>query len=175
MVPIDDEHTMEWSLSNVNAAVPTGASTNAGSGGLPLLPNTTAWLGRYRPALTGTTDYNIDREVQRFEQSERGFTGLQSVPVQDRAISWSQGPRYDRSLEHLGTTDSMIIRIRRRLLEAARALREDGIVPPCVDEPAAYCQRSGWVILPKNVDYWEATREMREAFTGLQNQTAMAG
>jgi hypothetical protein len=128
------------------------------------LPNTGGWLGRFRAALNGATDYDIDREVQRTEQSERGFTGLASVPVQDRAISWSQGPLYDRSLEHLGTTDSMVIRIRRRLLEAARALREDGTVPPGVDEPEVYRQRSGWVILPTDVDYWGATRDMREAF-----------
>jgi hypothetical protein len=164
VVPIDDEHTMEWSLSNVRGLASSGVSTRGGGGGLPLLPNTNDWLGRFRAALTGATDYNIDREVQRTEQSERGFTGLASVPVQDRAISWSQGPRFDRSLEHLGTTDSMVIRIRRRLLAAARALRDDAVAPPGVDQPEVYRQRSGWVILPTSVDYWEATREMREAF-----------
>ena len=61
------------------------------------MPNSGGWLGRYRAALTGATDYDIDREVQRTEHSERGFTGLASVPVQDRAISWSQGQRFDRS------------------------------------------------------------------------------
>ena len=165
VVPIDDEHTMEWSLSNVRGPAPSGGSARAsGGGGLPLLPNSGDWLGRYRAALTGATDYDIDREVQRTEHSERGFTGLASVPVQDRAISWSQGQRFDRSLEHLGTTDSMVIRIRRRLLAAARALRDDGAVPPGVDEPEVYRQRSGWVILPAGVDYWEETRDLREEF-----------
>jgi len=165
VVPVDDEHTMEFSMSNVPGTPSSSRRPGAGSfGGLGLLPNTTDWLGRFRSRLTGATDYDIDREVQRSEKSERGYTGLASVPIQDRAISWSQGPRIDRSIEHLGTTDAMVIRIRRRLLAAARALREHGATPPGVDSPEVYRQRSGWVLVPKGHDYWEYTRAMREHF-----------
>jgi hypothetical protein len=71
---------------------------------------------------------------------------------------------YQRTQEHLGTTDSMIIRVRRALIRAAEALREQGVVPPGVDSPEAYAQRSGGVILPRNVDWFEATRDLRKAF-----------
>jgi nitrite reductase/ring-hydroxylating ferredoxin subunit len=172
VVPIDDKHTMEWSLSNVSNPATVGSRGGGGGGGLPLLPNTSDWLGRFRAAVSGATDYDIDREVQRDEQSERGFTGLANVPTQDRAISWSQGPLYDRSQEHLGTTDAMVIRVRRRLLEAAKALREHGTTPPGVDQPEVYRQRSGWAILPRGVDYWEYTRDMREAFSREQEAPA---
>jgi hypothetical protein len=43
----------------------------------------------------------------------------------------------------------MIIRSRRRLISIARALREQGTVPPGVDNPEYYRLRSGGAILPK--------------------------
>ena len=58
----------------------------------------------------------------------------------------------------------MIIRTRRRYLAAAKALRDQGITPPGVDKPEAYRQRSGQAILPRNADWWEATKEVRERF-----------
>jgi hypothetical protein len=84
-------------------------------------------------------------------------------------MKWSQGRAanngiVDRSREHLGSTDAAIVRVRHRLLEAARALQERGTEPPCVDTPQVYLQRSGWVILPQTVDYWDGARERREEF-----------
>ena len=86
-------------------------------------------------------------------------------------MTYSMGPIYDRSREHLGTTDQLIIRTRRRMLAAAKALRDEGVIPPCVDNPEFYRYRSGGVILPRSVDWWDATRDLREAFVqheGLQ-------
>src|SRR5688572_31357010 len=40
------------------------------------------------------------------------------------------------------TTDQLIIRTRRRILNAARALAEHGTPPPAVDQPELYRQRS---------------------------------
>ena len=50
-------------------------------------------------------------------------------------MTWSMGTIFDRSQEHLGSTDTLIIRVRRRLLAAARALEERGTTPPGVDHP----------------------------------------
>jgi hypothetical protein len=58
----------------------------------------------------------------------------------------------------------MIIRVRRRLLNAARDLRENGTVPPGVDQPRMYRQRSGWALVPENKDFWEELRPLREEF-----------
>jgi hypothetical protein len=74
------------------------------------------------------------------------------------------GPIMDRANEHLGTTDQMIIRTRRRYIAAAKALVEQGVTPPGVDEPGLYRQRSGLVILPRSADWWEGTRLLRERF-----------
>ena len=49
------------------------------------------------------------------------------------------------------------------MLDAAKALAREGAVPPGVDNPEVYRQRSGWTVLPRGVDYWEGTRDMRKA------------
>jgi hypothetical protein len=72
------------------------------------------------------------------------------------------GPIYRRNQEHLGTSDVMIIRTRRRLINAAKALREHGTVPPGVDNPELYRIRSGGIILPRSADWIEATQPLRE-------------
>ena len=38
------------------------------------------------------------------------------------------------------------------------------MVPPGVDDPAVYRYRSGGVILPRNADWLEETKELRKAF-----------
>ena len=58
----------------------------------------------------------------------------------------------------------MVIRVRRRLITAARALAADGTVPPGVDRPEAYRQRSGGVILDEGADWIEATKDLRRAY-----------
>jgi phthalate 4,5-dioxygenase oxygenase subunit len=170
-VPIDDTHTMNWTFSENPEgyhAGPPALTTRPG-----LLPNTADWLGRFRlkyfydTVEEGGYDFGIDREIQKTSKTHTGYTGLPSVPIQDVAIVWSQGTIQDRTQENLGTTDAMIVRVRRRLLSAARALREEGTVPPGVDNPKVYRQRSGWALIPKDVDFWEYLRPQREEFEGV--------
>ena len=105
----------------------------------------------------------IDREAQRTVS----FSGIPSIPLQDKAATESLGPITDRMKEHLGSTDAMIIRVRLKLIEAAKALRDRGVTPPCVDSPELYRVRSAVVNLPKDVNWLEATREVVKAFTGM--------
>jgi hypothetical protein len=81
------------------------------------------------------------------------------------------GTIYNRTREHLGTTDQLIIRTRRRIASAAKALRESGVVPPGVDHPEVYRQRSGDLVLPRSVDWWDGTRELRERFDVQYHRT----
>ena len=57
----------------------------------------------------------------------------------------------------------MVIRTRKRLIDAAKALRDRGETPPAVDTPAAYMQRSGGVVLPHGADWIAATKHLRQA------------
>jgi len=72
----------------------------------------------------------------------------------------SMGPLYDRTQEHLGTTDAMIIKTRRKLINAAKDLQEQGVTPPGVEKPELYRMRSGGALVPKNVNGFEFLRDV---------------
>jgi phenylpropionate dioxygenase-like ring-hydroxylating dioxygenase large terminal subunit len=163
-VPLDDNHTMMW--TQITGEGFEGRAQGL-AGSLEWLPNTTDWYGRFRITQSHENDFMIDRELQASGKSYTGIPG--GARPQDLAMTWGMGPIYQRSSEHLGTTDALIIRTRRRMLEAARALRDHGTLPPGVDDPDVYGQRGGTIYLPRNVDWWEATRERRQGFVKHEN------
>jgi len=86
------------------------------------------------------------------------------------------GTIYAREKERLGTSDVMVIRVRRRLIDAARAFAERGLTPPGVDNPEVYRVRSGGAFLPGDANWLEATAELRKAFVAHpQLDPAIAG
>jgi len=155
-VPMDDHNTLEWGIGIRPPEV-----QSQGMLGREYVPNGTGWFDRFRIKQNLQNDFLIDREEQKRGDS---YTGIRGIRQQDMAMTETMGPIMDRTNEHLGTTDQMIIRTRRRYLQAVKALRDHGVTPPGVDNPKAYHQRSGQVILPRNVDWWEATRDLRERF-----------
>jgi hypothetical protein len=180
-VPMDDDHTMMWTITGTSGERPgrqglRGTETTQRAGGQPgieWLPNTTDWYGRYRITQDPSNDFGLDRELQASGKSFSGIPG--GARPQDMAVTWSMGTIYNRSREHLGTTDQLIIRTRRRMIKAAEALRDHGIMPPGVDNPEVYRQRSGGVILPRSVDWWEGTRGLRQAFVTHENLAPLVG
>jgi hypothetical protein len=124
-------------------------------------PNDTSWYGRFRLIANESNDYHMDRERQEHDEEYSGITGIH---LQDQAITESMGTIYDRTQEHLGSSDAMVIRVRRRLIAAARALAENRATPPGVDHPEVYRQRSGGVILDEDADWVEATQDLRQAY-----------
>jgi phthalate 4,5-dioxygenase len=165
-VPMDDEHTLyvKFAAVGLNANRPSRGDRTQ-TGGWKLLPNTSDWHGRFLSEASTANDYQLDRELQRRNQGGNGYSGIPGARQQDRAITSSMGPIYDRTREHLGTTDSLIIRARRRLIDAARAFGQSGIAPPGSQNPEFYRVRSGQVCLPKGVNWVEATEDKRKAFT----------
>jgi phenylpropionate dioxygenase-like ring-hydroxylating dioxygenase large terminal subunit len=97
-------------------------------------------------------DYMIDREMQRTVN----YTGIpqNNARAQDAAMTDSMGAISDRDNEHLGTTDMAIIRMRRRLIQAAQALQE-GTEPYAASHPEVYRVRSGGAVLPRDVYFTE--------------------
>lgn len=77
----------------------------------------------------------------------------------------TMGPIYDRSKEHLGTTDAMIIQTRRRLIKAAKLLRDRGVAPPASEQPELYKVRSCSAVLPAYVDWKVALAAWHNART----------
>src|SRR5215470_8185358 len=159
-VPIDDDYVMFWSIAAPRTRQGRAAAGVATGPGFEFLPDTTDWLGRFRLTQHKNNDYLLDREAQR----TTSYTGIPGIPQQDQAITESMGPIIDRTQEHLGSSDAMIIRSRRRVIAAARALRDRGVTPPGVDQPEVYRYRSGGVILPRDADWLEATKGLRRAF-----------
>ena len=158
-VPMDDSHTL--ALTMARSGQRGGTPRNNSLAMTETVPNGTGWLDRFRCVANAGNDYQIDRQSQRTNAS---YTGIPSIFLQDQAVTESMGWIYDRSQERLGTSDAMIIRTRRRLIEAARALREQGTPPPGADEPSVYAVRSGGTVLPKSMNWVEATNELRKAF-----------
>ena len=148
-VPVDDDHVLFWTVAASDAE--RSRRTHE------YLPDATDWLGRFRPDQRSENDYLVDRGAQKAES----YTGIGGgFVMQDTAATESMGFLVNRAREHLGLSDAMIIRTRKRLLDAMRAL-EDGAVPPGVDNPEVFGTRSGWMILPNGTDWWEGSREMR--------------
>ena len=89
---------------------------------------------------TWKTKANVfnDYEVDRLGQKTFLYSGIKTFPLQDIAMMENQwGPLAKRELEHLTSMDYHMIYLRRKLLKAAKAMR-DGIEP---DEP---CQPETW-------------------------------
>jgi len=104
------------------------------------------------PVADMANDFLMDREVQK----SLTYTGIPTIRLQDAAMIVSMGPIYDRSEEHLGTTDQMVIATRRKLIKAAKQLRDQGIKPPASERATAYRARSCSAVIPTGVNWIDA-------------------
>ncbi len=90
--------------------------------------------GTWQPRDNVHNDYNVDRVAQKYFS----YTGIKTFPLQDIAMMEHQwGPIADRTQEHLTSMDHVIIKIRRRLLAAAKSLAE-GVEPEAPFHPEEY-------------------------------------
>jgi phthalate 4,5-dioxygenase oxygenase subunit len=163
-VPMDDTHTMSFNFSWNRRTPPlsvmkTGEPIPYLDRKTATLPNTADWFGRWRPVANQSNDYLIDRESQRTVS----YSGIADIFAQDSAVTESMGEISDRTLEHLAPSDRMIVITRRRLLDAARALRDNGTVPPLVDNPETSGNaRSGELIAPEDQPWLDAYEQTLE-------------
>jgi phthalate 4,5-dioxygenase len=122
------------------------------------LPPDSSAGGAWRPKASRENDYFFDRALQRTKY----FSGIPEFWAQDAAVQEGMGPIYDRTQEHLGTTDIGIIHFRKRLIGCARALRDNKTVTPTVVDPSLYRVRGAAALLPKSADWMAATDEIRK-------------
>jgi hypothetical protein len=182
-VPMDDEHTLIWCLC-WNPVTPFTEDELRGvslrgevnelwrphNGGdlLPTrhgMPYANSW-----GALNAGNDFGLNREVQR----TKTFTGIPRIPLQDSAVTETMGAISDRTRERLGAADSMIIRVRRRLINAVKAFRDHGTLPPGVDNAEVFRVRSAAALLPADADWVASLKDWHEArtFESLANAVA---
>jgi hypothetical protein len=150
LVPVDDEHTWFWLfrwLPDRPLSAEERQTWGGEAGRVNLIP------GTWQPAANQGNDYGIDRA----EQHTRSFTGIAGNREQDLAMTESMGPIYDRTREHLGSTDLGIIAARRRLLQAVRDLQA-GIEPYQAQHPEVYRIRPTAAVLRREVAFDEDPR-----------------
>lgn len=76
-----------------------------------------------------------DRAAMRRGESH---TGIGGVSPEDIAIQESMGPLLDRTKEHLGVSDTAVIRFRRQMIDAAKRFVERGETPVGLTGPVPY-------------------------------------
>ena len=127
-----------------------------------------SWTGAYaevdpntfEPVANRANDYLLDREKQRTEN----FTGMRGIREEDIAVQEDQhgGPIADRTKEHLGTSDTGVIALRRRLLNAVRNLQR-GQEPAEPGRGHAYRVHPTASLLHREVAFENVTRSAMRA------------
>jgi len=106
------------------------------------------------PLRNRSNDFQIDRGVQKSQT----FTGVKGLAEQDLMIQQSQGFIADRTRENLTATDAAVVRFRRTVLSAAKALAA-GEEPSAPWNPEAYCTRPGSWFAAEGTDFEEVLLE----------------
>ena len=174
-IPLDDETTMLFSanfhplrpLTEKEVSRLRGGSGAGFVGDNNFLPPTSRHGGAWHPKAREANDYFFERELQK----TKFFSGIPEFWAQDASVQEGMGSIYDRTKEHLGTSDTAIIRVRRRLIDAARASMAEGIPAPGAMDPTIYQVRGAAAILAKDEDWIEGTRELCKVIPGV-NQSA---
>ncbi len=169
-VPIDDENTIVYIttyhplrpiMESEIARMQAGAGLHVGVD--RFLPASNEIGSPWRTKANASNDYLLDYELQRTKK----FCGIPEFWAQDAACQESMGTIYDRSREHLGSSDLGVIRVRRRWIESAKALRDRGVSPPGADDPFAYRLRAAALLLPEGRSWTEDTREHTVVIEGV--------
>lgn len=157
-VPMDDTTTMAWCFTwNPQRALRDDESGDHPRVRLGVhlppsarLPATSAPGGAWRPIANRANDYLLDREVQRTKR----FFGVPGISPQDAAVQESMGPIVDRSIEHLGSSDSAVIRVRRLWLSAVQ-----DAAPLGVAAPETYRVRAAGFVIGRDDDWTTAAED----------------
>ena len=168
-VPMDDTTTVAWCFTwnpqrplredeqGDHPRVRTGVHLTPSA----RLPFSSAPGGGWRPLANRANEYLLDRDVQR----TRRFFGVPGISPQDAAIQESMGRIADRSIEHLGSSDSALIRVRRLWLSAV----QDVGLPLGVTTPESYRVRAAGFVIGRDDDWTTAAEDW---VTGQPSATA---
>ncbi len=171
-VPVDDEHTMLIG----QRGNPTRPLTKAGMrefcdmfdvmGGF--VERTNDPRTYFLTKANKRNDYGRDLKAQ----AETMFNGIPFVfNLQDRAMTElmtnERGEAiYDRTKEHLGTSDAMIVAVRRHLLNAVMKLRDERKAPANVDNVELDRVRPATLRYPPGTDWKKLSEEARRVNSG---------
>jgi phthalate 4,5-dioxygenase len=159
-VPIDDHNCWAWSMTWHPDRALTDSEVAQYRSGTGIHAQVDA---KYRALANKDNDYLLDREVQR----TRTFSGIRGIGEQDMACQESMGPIYDRTKEHLGSSDTAVIAMRRQLMGLARQL-EEGTEPAMARQPEVYQVRSTSFVIKRSESWIEASAAAQPTPEALQ-------
>jgi phthalate 4,5-dioxygenase oxygenase subunit len=151
-VPIDDETTMNYSVEYAPDHALSDDELKDSKAFRFIHPELIE--GSDRAALNLDNDYGIDRALQH---SGKSYTGIFGLGIQDCSIQESMGPIADRTIEHLGVSDTAVIKLRRLYLSALRDF-EKGIRPPGLGSDG-YAMRATRFTLPPGKSIEDGIRD----------------
>jgi phthalate 4,5-dioxygenase oxygenase subunit len=171
-VPIDDHHAMLISQTGqTHQPIDEAASlmrANAFDEVGGYLERTNDPRSYFLTKANKRNDFMRNREIEK----ESMFNGVPFVlNLQDRAMTELMcnddgEPIYDRTQEHLGSSDAMVIAVRRQLLNAVLRLQDGGGVPANVDNVLLDRVRSASMRLPVGADWRKISEGARNADSG---------
>jgi phenylpropionate dioxygenase-like ring-hydroxylating dioxygenase large terminal subunit len=129
------------------------------------LPQLARAEGAWWPKHNVDNDFGVDWDAQRTTR----FSGLPGTWPQDSGMQETMGRIYDRTQEHLGVSDTAIIRTRRRLIHSAKHLHDLGIEPSSATDSDCYHTRSAAIVLPRSEEWVEGSGRFREATQGVNH------
>ncbi len=138
-VPVDDTHTYWYSIFTSFAGPVDKEAMRNQRLQFVSLPDYIPKSGRHN-------NWGFDADEQR-SQTYLGM-GEEDINVHDQWAVESMGPIQDRTREHLGTTDKVIMANRRMLLKAIETVQAGGTAPGAADAGAGRADASG----PDTVD-----------------------
>ena len=180
-LPVDDEHTVHfgvfWHPTNTFderrpfSELPDEPGV-LGRGVGPMKPEQPgAFFANWWPIVNKENDFGMHRDTRK----AKSYTGIPGIRLQDSAVIWSMGAVMDRGKEHLASADAALVRVRRRLMSAAEALRDQGVTPPGVEEPERYKLRSCLTVLPQGADWLAELDDWHHARTTVHPNPGFMG
>ena len=173
-VPVDDEHTLCLMFSyhpseplyeksrqvfkHGHRGRDTGHPSDASFEPRPVTDPFPKYWSRYNRA----NAYQFDHELQK----KTFNSGVPGLWTQDAAYQSGVVAIYDRTQEHLGVTDTGIVRTRRLLIDSARQLAKAGQRPVSAERPELSMWRAVSLTLPTGTDWREAGGEFMRARLG---------
>jgi phthalate 4,5-dioxygenase oxygenase subunit len=171
-VPIDDEHTLALMFSytpdqpfyeksrKVFKEGHKGRETGHHSDGAYEPQPPTVPFPKYWSRFNRGNAYQFSHELQRLYNA-----GMPGLWMEDAACQSGVAPIYDRTKEHLGTTDAGIARVRRMLLDHARKLGQ-GERPASAAMPESFMVRAVSITIPAGGDWAALGKEPMKAELG---------
>lgn len=173
-VPIDDEHTLCLMFSyhpaqpfyektrkvfrEGHAGRETGHHSAHNFEERPVTHPYPKFWSKFNRANAYQFDYGL--QVQKYN------SGLPGLWIQDAAAQSGVSPIYDRSKEHLGTSDTGIVRTRKMLLDSVHKLQAEGVRPPSAMRPELLMLRAASLTIPAGGDWMQLGGEFMQAKLG---------